>query len=76
MNCPEHLVLRIGNFWIWMYWRDVPRKYVPLTAWLNPFRYELVFGRWFRINEEGRAAITVSNAIFRMKQLVGLVKAN
>jgi len=71
MDCPEHKVLNIGGLWVWMYWRDVPRDYIPLRVWLNPLRYEIsftAFGRnWFRINSRGHWARKFSNFMWQMK---------
>lgn len=46
MNCPEHLVFQAGRgkylrVTLWLYWRDVPRDTIPMSVWLNPFRYQL-----------------------------------
>lgn len=70
MNCPEHLVLRWfgGRFYVWMYWRDVPRSMIPLRIWLDPLRYELffrAFGRTLTINREG---LYIRSCIWRAKR--------
>ena len=46
MYCPEHLVFQAGRgkflrITLWLYWRDVPRQTIPMSVWLNPFRYQL-----------------------------------
>ena len=43
MKCPEHLVFKgfNGRVYIWMVWRDVPRKTIPLMIWLDLRRYEI-----------------------------------
>lgn len=73
MNCPEHIVFNGRRFMLTMYWRDVPRDRIPLSVWLNPLRYELLF-RWperqrvLRLNPNGRAAWRWSNFWHRMRQ--------
>ncbi len=46
MYCPEHLVFQAGRgkflrITLWLYWRDVPRHTIPMSVWLNPFRYQI-----------------------------------
>ena len=58
MNCPEHLVAKAfgGRVWLWLYWRDVPRKMIPLRVWLSPLRYQITinaFGWHKIINQSG-----------------------
>jgi len=68
MNCPEHLVLQAldGRIWIWMYYRDVPRKSIPLRVWLNPLRYQITvdFGKRITINPEGLWNNAIGNFLF------------
>jgi len=71
MNCPEHLLFKAfnGRLYVWMYWRDVPRRIIPRRVWLNPLRYEIViraFGRRLIINREARLARKASNFWFRL----------
>lgn len=79
MYCPDYNVIRNKWLCLTMYSdRDVPRKYVPKTQWINPLRYELILlpkafnqnARMVVINEHGRAIITVSNLIYRAKKRV------
>lgn len=71
MNCPEFLILKAFNnrLWIYMYWRDVPRKTIPLKVWLNPLRYEVMikfgFGKQVIINRGGYWNGTVSNVLYK-----------
>lgn len=73
MNCPEHLVLKLGGAWLcvwfWMYWRDVPRHRIPWRVWLNPLRYEvhIRYGRGgsIRVNPDGRLAHAYANWRYR-----------
>lgn len=71
MYCPEHLVFNISHYaYLWMYWRDVPRKSIPLRVWLNPFRYELfirINGHVLVINREGRLAYRISRWMHKPK---------
>jgi len=71
MNCPEHKILNIGGFWIWLYWLDVPRERIPLRVWLNPLRYEVsltAFRRRFVMNSEGRWARKFSNLLAALQE--------
>jgi hypothetical protein len=71
MYCPEHLVMKAGRVYVWLYWRDVPRETIPLRIWLNPFRYEISvrYGKnsVLKINREGQ---WLRNRIYRIKQAV------
>ncbi len=73
MYCPEHIVFDRWRFMLTMYWRDVPRHLIPWRVWLNPLRYELLF-RWpernrvLRRNPNGRAAVKLSNLLFRLRR--------
>jgi len=69
MDCPEHLVLQAlnGRLWIWMYWRDVPKKTIPLWIYLNPLRYQITidFGKRITINRGGYLSGTLSNVLYK-----------
>ena len=71
MYCPEHLIFNLKDkIYLWMYWRDVPRKSIPLSVWLNPLRYELfirIHGKVFVINREGRAGYIFSRKVAAIK---------
>lgn len=77
MYCPEHLAFKIHrktwNFYVWMYWHDVPKHTIPLRIWLNPLRYELSLGfppkqKFYRINREGQWNAALINFIYRFKR--------
>lgn len=79
MYCPEHILINKGPFMLTMYGSyDVPKRHVPKTWWVNPFRYELIIRspKYIRINTEGRMRIKVANLIFRIKVALGLIKPN
>lgn len=73
MHCPEHLVFQAGKgkflrLTLWLYWRDVPRRTIPLRVWLNPLRYQLTavsnFRHLFVLNREGMWAGRVAWALW------------
>jgi hypothetical protein len=78
MHCPEHIVFDrwIGDRWyvaLTLYWRDVPRRLIPWSVWLNPLRYELRLtdSKWQRrrsINTNGRAAYLWANFWLRVRE--------
>ena len=74
MYCPDYTIVRNNIIVLTMHSdRDVLSKYVPKTQWFNPFRYQVSLfykkegGYRYSINKEGRAHITLSNFIFRIK---------
>ena len=77
MFCPDYNIFRNRFFSLTMYTSyDVPRNYVKLQDWLNPLRYELTISpKGFNvnadmkiINEQGKARITFSNWLSRLKK--------
>lgn len=76
MYCPDYNIFSSRLICLTMHSdRDVPRKHIPKTQWLNPLRYEVVLlpkgynqnARMVIINKHGRAWKKVSNLIFRIK---------
>lgn len=81
MYCPDYSIFRSRLICLTMYSdRDVPRKFVPKTQWMNPFRYQITIlpkgynqdAKMVVINPKGRAWIKVSNLIFKLKLKLGL----
>ncbi len=69
MYCPEHLVFKTKRISIWMYGSsDIQAKYIPLSWWLNPLRYEICIRNWrlnkiLIINNEGMYRIKLLNFV-------------
>lgn len=74
MYCPEHILVNNRFLMLIMYGSaDIPKKYVPLSWWLNPLRYEVILRwdkprLWLKINRGGLWRSRVSNAIFNAKR--------
>ncbi|MFT5766724.1 MAG: hypothetical protein ACI9DH_000543 [Halioglobus sp.] len=85
MHCPDYNIFRTRLICLTMYSNmDAPKKYVPKTQWINPFRYEIILlpkgysqnARTVIINPHGMAWIKVSNFIYRVKRKTRLIRSN
>ena len=76
MYCPEHILINNKYFMLTMYGSgDIPKRYVPVTWWANPLRYEVIIRipKWVKINREGLWRVKFSNFIHTIKKAIAKI---